>query len=300
MRRITIMAMLLLALSAQGVSAASPTLPDRIDLPNGFAPEGIAIGQGTTFYTGSLAGAGIWRGDVERGDGSLLVTGGGPFVGMKVDAWGRLWVAGGPAGNGYAFDSGTGDLIATFPFASAPTFVNDVVVTRDAAWFTDSMRPVLYRVAIDEDGAIGTVSTVDLAGQVAFVDGAFNFNGITASRDGRTLVVVNSTTGELYAVNARRGTASLLDLDGESVTNGDGILLVGRRLYVVRNQLNQIAVFRVNHDLERGRLVEVITSEGFDVPTTIARRGDSLYAVNARFGTDVTPETEYWVTRAER
>ena len=300
MRRNVILAMLLLALSAQAVSAAPPVLPDQIDLPNGFAPEGIAIGEGTTFYTGSLAGAGIWRGDVETGDGSLLVTGGGPFVGMKVDAWGRLWVAGGPAGNGYAFDAGTGDLIATFPFASEPTFVNDVVVTRDAAWFTDSMRPVLYRVEIDEDGAISAATTVDLAGQVAFVEGAFNLNGITASRDGRTLLVVNSTTGELYAVSARLGTASLLDLGGESVTNGDGILLVGRRLYVVRNELNQIAVFRVNHDLERGRLVEVITSDGFDVPTTIARHGGSLYAVNARFGTEVTPETEYWVTRVER
>lgn len=300
MRRITIVAMLLLALSAQGVSAATPSRPDRIDLPNGFAPEGIAMGKGTTFYTGSLAGAGIWRGDVAAGDGSLLVTGGGPFVGMKVDAWGRLWVAGGPAGNGYVFDADTGEPIASFLFAVAPTFVNDVVITRDAAWFTDSMRPVLYRVDIDEDGPIGAVSTVDLSGQVAFVDGAFNFNGIAASRDGRTLLVVNSTSGELYAVNARRETASLVDLGGESVGNGDGILLVGRRLYVVRNQLNQIDVFRINHDLERGRLVEVITSPGFDVPTTIARRGGSLYAVNARFGTDVTPETEYWVTRVER
>ncbi|HKH41954.1 MAG TPA: hypothetical protein VKA41_08860 [Solirubrobacterales bacterium] len=35
----------------------------------------------------------------------------------------------------------------------------------------------------------------------------------------------------------------------------------------------------------------------FDVPTTIARLGGSLWAVNARFDTPPTAETEYWLTR---
>lgn len=294
-----VMASLVLVLMAPAAVAAE--LQNRIELPDGFAPEGIAIGPRTTFYTGSLVGAGIWRGDVRRDDGEILVPGNGrTFVGMKVDEHNRLWVAGGPGGSGHVFDAASGSEIATFPFTDQPAFVNDVIVTREDAWFTDSFRPVLYRVDLDEDGPIGAVSELDLTGQIEFVPGQFNLNGIAASRDGGTLIVVNGTTGILYAVNVRRGTAEPIDLGGVTLPNGDGLLLIDRLLYVVQNQLNQIAVVRLNHDLERGRLVDTLTARRLDVPTTIARFGDSLYAVNARFGTPVTSETEYWIARLDR
>ena len=35
----------------------------------------------------------------------------------------------------------------------------------------------------------------------------------------------------------------------------------------------------------------------FDVPTTVAEKGNSLYLVNARFSTPPAPDTEYWITR---
>ena len=44
------------------------------------------------------------------------------------------------------YDARTGALLKTYQFATAPTFINDVVVTRDAAYFTDSSKPVLYQV----------------------------------------------------------------------------------------------------------------------------------------------------------
>src|ERR687894_2406541 len=112
MRRIGILLALVIGAALPAATLAAP-FPDRIELPNGFAPEGITTGTGSTFYTGSLSGAGIWRGDYRTGDGDLLVTGGGPFVGMKVDAFGRLWVAGGPAGVGYLFDADTGAPLET-------------------------------------------------------------------------------------------------------------------------------------------------------------------------------------------
>jgi hypothetical protein len=40
-----------------------------------------------------------------------------------------------------------------------------------------------------------------------------------------------------------------------------------------------------------------LTSDGLDVPTTAAYVTNALYAVNARFGTPVTPDTPYWITR---
>jgi hypothetical protein len=59
-------------------------------------------------------------------------------------------------------------------------------------------------------------------------------------------------------------------------------------------------VFRLNRAGTSGRLVDTLTSPTFDVPTTVARRGSSLYLPNARFNTTPTPQTEYWVTRIHR
>jgi sugar lactone lactonase YvrE len=290
----------LLGLLTTPILAAA--LPDRIDLPNGFAPEGIATGRGTTFFTGSLAGAGIWRGDYRTGQGELLVEGGGPFVGMKVDANNRLWVAGGDAGTGYVFDGASGELLASFAFATAPTFINDVVITRDAAYFTDSFRPAIYQVPIGPGGQIGDVATIPLdPSQIGFIEGGFNLNGIDATAAGQTLVAVNSSAGELYTIDPDTGAAALIDLGATaSVANGDGILLEGQTLYVVRNFNGVVAVVQLEPDLTSGTYVADLTSAGFAVPTTVARFGSSLFVVNARFDVPVTPATEYWIARVDR
>ena len=277
------------------------SLPNRLPLPNGFAPEGIAVGRHGMFYTGSLSGAGIWRGDLRTGKGALIVEGGGPFVGMKVDGRNRLWVAGGPAGNGYVFNAATGRLKAMFAFASAPTFINDVVVTRRAAYFTDSSQPAIYRVAIGPRGGIGAVTTIQLdADDIGFVPGAFNLNGIESAMGGRFLLSVNSTSGELYRVNPRNGNARTIDLGGASVSAGDGLLKVRRTLYVVRNELNLVAVVRLRPGLLAGRTVNELTARRLDFPTTAALFAGSLYLANARFSTPVTPDTQYWVSRLDR
>lgn len=292
--------LLLMAMTATVVAGPRP-FADEIPLPDGFAPEGIATGRGTTFYTGSLSGAGIWTGDYRTGAGHLLVEGGGPYVGMDVDSSNRLWVAGGPTGTGAVFDADTGVTLATFMFATSSTFVNDVIVTQDAAYFTDSFQPTLYRVPIGPGGVIGAPSPIPLDPvDIGFVAGAFNVNGIEATPSGDALIVVNSSTGALYRIDPASGVASPIDLGGGAVPAGDGILLLGWTLYVVQNQLNQVAVVELDPDLASGTIAGTLGSAGFDVPTTVARLGSSLYLVNARFGTPVTPETEYWVTRLDR
>jgi sugar lactone lactonase YvrE len=296
MRRLTVTLALLLAVGAPATAAAAP-FPDRIDLPEGFAPEGIAIGRGTTFYTGSLSLQGIWRGDLRTGDGSFLVEGGGPFVGMKVDAANQLWVAGGPAGNGYVFDARTGgDPLAVFQLAPAgeATFVNDVAVTADAAWFTDSFRGVIYRV----DLGTGQVTEVDLTALAPAEANVFRLNGIDATPNGKWLIAVNSTDGELYRIETSTEEVTTIDMGGESVA-GDGLLLAGRTLYAVRNQ-DHVAVIDLASDLSSGTIVDELTGD-FDVPTTVARHGSSLYVVNARFRPPGTPPpSEFWVTRIDR
>ena len=228
----------------------------------------------------------------------LLVDEGGPFVGMKVDNANRLWVAGGPAGNGYAFDAMRGgDPLSVFQLAppGAASFVNDVAVTQHAAWFTDSFRGVIYRV----DLATNQVREVDLTALAPAAAGVFRLNGIDATPNGKTLIAVNSTAGELYRIDASTEEVTTIDMGGDSVA-GDGILLAGRTLYAVRNQ-DHVAVIRLAPDLSSGTIVDELTGD-LDIPTTVARHGSSLYVVNARFGTtnpDPAPNP-YWVTRLDR
>jgi sugar lactone lactonase YvrE len=287
---------------AAGTAGAQGTFPNRIALPNGFQPEGIAI-SGEQFYVGSIPTGAVYRGSLRTGQGSLLVqpASGRASIGMKADR-GRLFVAGGSTGNAYVYDARNGALLRTYALSTGGSFINDVVVTKAAAWFTDSLKPVLYRVPLGPGGRLGAAtafSAVDLTGD--YVHGAgFNVNGIDATPNGKTLVIVQSGTGKLFTVNAMGRTRAIALAGGESVPNGDGILLDGRTLYVVQNRLNVIAKIALAPSLRSGRVVTRISNAQFDVPTTIAEQGSRLYAVNARFGTAPTPSTEYWLTRVAK
>jgi len=173
------------------------------------------------------------------------------------------------------------------------------VVTKKAAWFTDSLKPVLYRVPLGPAGRLGAASafsTVNLT--PPYMQGSgFNVNGIDATPNGKTLVIVQSSTGLLFTVNAMGGTRAITLTGNESVPNGDGILLDGKTLYVVQNQRNVIAKIGLSAKLTSGRVLRRIESSDFSVPTTIAEHGTNLYAVNARFGVPPTPTTDYWITK---
>ena len=48
--------------------------PKKIPLPNAFAPEGIEIASGTTFYVGSTQTGAIYSGDVRTGAGRIIIV----------------------------------------------------------------------------------------------------------------------------------------------------------------------------------------------------------------------------------
>ena len=303
--RRSFIALLLIVLSATMIGATSAqAFPDVIPLPNGFQPEGIASGNGTTFYVGSIPTGEVYRGDLRTGEGAVLVPqhSGRASIGLKYDArTGYLFVAGGPTGFAYIYNGQTGADVQQIQLTTLPSFINDVVVTKDAAYFTNSFQPELYRVPLANNGEpLATSETIPLIGDYVFTPGQFNANGIAATPNGKTLIIVNSADGALYKVDPTTGVAIRIDLGGASVPNGDGILLQGKTLYVVQNVLNQIAVIELSPDYMSGTIVDTITSSLFRVPTTIARFGDSLYAVNARFDTPPTPSTDYDVVRVPR
>jgi sugar lactone lactonase YvrE len=299
--RPSLLTLLLIVLSVTMIAAQ--TLPDEIELPNGFRPEGIAVGEGSTFYVGSIPTGAVYRGDLQTGQGAILVPGqaGRAAIGLKYDTrTGLLFVAGGPTGFAFVYDGETGADVAQIQLTTLPSFINDVVITKDAAYFTNSFQPELYRIPLVNRGQLTdppTVETIRLGGEYVFTAGAFNANGIAAPRHGNTLIIVNSSEGALYNVNPATGEATRINLGSGSVPNGDGLLLEGNTLYVVQNQLNQIAVVRLDPHFTTGSILDTITSELFDIPTTIARFGNSLYAVNARFTTPPTPDTTYTVVR---
>jgi hypothetical protein len=304
MRPSTAAAAVVIALALPiGTAAAALKSDDTIDLPAGFAGEGVAVGAGNTFYAGSREGGHIARGNLRRRTpAEVWVTQPilNPAIGLDADVrHGLLWVAGGMTGDAAAYHLATAAPAApVLTLTDGPAFINDVVSTRDAAYFTNSLAPELYRVPVSRRGGVGTPETIPLSGPASeFVEG-FNLNGIDATRDGRTLIVVNSTKGELYTVDAESGASRVIDLGGASVRTGDGILLDGRTLYVLQNGNspgvpNQIVVIRLSRDLTSGRVVATRTSELFETATTLAKRGNLFVAVNAQFAPpriDVEPE----------
>src|SRR3954454_5836152 len=139
-----VFATLLLAPAAEDVRAAV-TWPDVIALPNGWLPEGVVTGHGPVIYSGSRANGAIYAANLRTGEGTILVPGqaGRVAVGLSFDArTNYIFVAGGPTGKAYVYDATTGTEVRAYTLTAPGTFVNDVIVTRDAAYFTDSARAV--------------------------------------------------------------------------------------------------------------------------------------------------------------
>lgn len=310
---LTVLVVLLgLAATPTDAERRSQAFPDTIDLPDGFFPEGIAI-AGRTAYVGSLNDGAIQELNLRTGATTTLAASPGPnkiSVGMDVDRRGRLWVAGGGGGffpgtePGFrVYDTGTGELLADIDLPDAG-FVNDVIVTRGAAWFTDTFDSALIRVPIGRRGAIGTPERVELGGEWVAGPGP-NANGIVATPNERHLIVAQVAAPEgggaaVYLVPAeRRATtaeATRIDLDAP-LPGADGLVLVGRTLYSVSGGVTEI---RLSGRLDAGRVIRTIEVPGAETPTTADVFGSRLYVVDARFSAGGDPNTSYQVTAIRR
>jgi sugar lactone lactonase YvrE len=282
---------MLATLLASTALLGAAQFPQTFPVPAGSQPEGIASGPGTTLYVGSRANGSVYRADARTGQGSVVVPGqpGRAAFGLKRSG-NRLFVAGGPTGFAYVYNARTGGNVDAVDFDG--TFINDVTVTRRAAYFTDSNKPLIYVYPRGRNA--GEPFPLSITGDFVYGPG-FNANGIAAARGGKTLILVQSSTGKLFTANARTGVTRLIN--APLVPNGDGILLRGRTLYVVQNRDNKVAQLRLSKNLRRGRLVREITDPDFDTPTTIAAVRRRLYAVNARFTAPPAPDTPYSVVQ---
>ena len=293
------MSLLLVAMVAAFALPAAAAPAEVIVLPGATSAEGIANGGGTTFYAGDLFAGDIFRGDVQRGTAELFIDNtledGRMAVGMAADLeHDLLFVAGGFTGQAYVYDTVTGSTVATYQFGEANTsLINDVALTKDGAWFTDSFQSRLYFVPVNEAGVPGSFSTLQLTGPAAAISGQFNLNGIQATPNGKTLIVAHSTNGALYTVDPVSGASAAIA--GVSVPNVDGIVLLGRHLWAVQGgNSNQVTRVQLSAHLTSGVIEEVISSDLFQVPATAARFGSRLAVVNAKFDTGFPPTADQW------
>ena len=300
---------------AQGGGAV---FPDLMQLPADFGPEGIAAGAGHTFYVGSLAAATagqILVGDLRTGSFTELVAPTGRFAaGMKFDPRsGYLFVAGGTSGRATVYDTGSGAEIVFYQLLPPGVAgINDVVVTREAAYFTDTTRPFLGRVTLTQNGQPGDGAVISLPANFGVrgpctVGPSPRGNGIAATPDGDALILVHMSEGRLYAVETTTHTLAPIAITGGDFAGGaalcstDGILLEGHTLYAVQAALNRIAVVEMAPDYLSGEVTGYITepfasNAAVRFPTTIARFGNALYAVT--YGGDlVSPD---YVVRLDR
>ncbi|MBM0276814.1 NHL repeat-containing protein [Micromonospora tarensis] len=283
-------------------AAAHPTgpFPARIALPDGFTPEGLTIGRGTTVYVGSILDGAVWRGDLRTGHGSVLIPGtpGTDKAGLKLDPQGRLWTADFSGGGASVYDAGTGARLAHYQFTEEPgSYVNDLVITDRSVYFTDSARQVLYVVPLGPGGRLPAPTAfrvLRLTGPAATPD--VYHNGIVALPDG-DLLVAQMLAGRLVRIDPRTGGSRLVDLGGYSVERADGLVLRGRTLYVIRNLTNVVAVVRMNSAYTAGVVQREITGAQLRSPATGALLGSALYVVNGRFDVESTPSTDYDIVR---
>jgi sugar lactone lactonase YvrE len=279
------------------IDARSNAFPDIINLPMGFEVEGIEVGTGHDFYVTSLANGAIIKGSLQTGEYETLVPGmeGHQSVGIKFDdRSGYLFVAS-EGGKGKIYDSETGALIKTYQLEDPDNspLINDVIITKKAAYFTNSLNTYLYKIPLGKNGQLPP----EMAVEMILMDGFeyepleeflfINANGIVASPNGKKLIVNNMATGIIYLVDAKSGGATPIEIEGATPMEfiwGDGLVLDGKTLYICQNFLNKIAVVELDPGFESGTFIKDIIDDNFVEPATIANFGNHLYAVNAHFG----------------
>lgn len=296
--------------SVAGACESCAPWPRMIQFPADFGPEGIAAGLNNTFYAGSVAASTfgqIYKGDLKTGRlKQLVATTGRPAIGMKYDSRSNLLFVAtrGPAG-ATVYDATSGAVVRQYEFLPANAAINDVVLTPEGAYFTNSSPAAgayLYRVGLGTNGQLGSATRIDLPANFAAagncsVGPPLSGNGVAVSDDGAYVILVHMSEGKLYRMSVATQQVQPIALSGGDVCSTDGMLMSGSTLYVVQNFLNRVAVVDMAQDHLSGTVTGHITEPfasrvGVKIPTTIADFGDYLYAVTGGFA---PPSPDYAV-----
>lgn len=206
------------------------------------------------------------------------------ILGMKVDDAGRLWLAGGRTGRMAVVSTSDGKVLKRLETPAQPGgLINDVAVVGSAAYFTDTLRPTLWRVMVKGNQIGDAEPWLDFKGSpIEYGQGA-NLNGIAATPDGRHLIVVHMSRGLLFRIGIADKQITPIETGGEALATADGLVLDGRTLYVVRQGEQEVATVALSEDLTKGRVVNRFKDPALLWPATAAKVGDRLLVVNTQF-----------------
>lgn len=287
----------------------------------GSPPEGFAIGKGATAYTGSLDGS-IYRSDLRSGQSEVLVDVIETWtidtcllLGMRVDPrTNYLFGAGCFWGNSRVYEADTGALIMEYNLNNSGEFgvINDLTITKDAVYFTDSFRPVLYRLPLSRDGEIpldaGAATEIPLPREFTNNEPfCCAGNGIVTAPNGKSLIIGHSNLARLYRLDTATGNVDEIAVDGILTGFLDGIAMRGQTLYIMTPydppgppvSVDRIQVVELDKDYLTGTLVDTITDPNLDGVASGAFFGNALYVNNARYTTFPEADTEFWLTRLD-
>ena len=218
--------------------------------------------------------------------GALVGSGSTVFpalLGMKLDNAGRLWLSGGRTGRMHVVDAKTGRVIKQFTTTGTGSLINDVAIAEGGAYFTDTLRPILWRVTFTST-AIGELELwLDFTGTALVHAQGANLNGITTTADGRSLIVGQMNKGLLFRIDLADRKVTPLDLAGETVTGVDGLWRDGTTLWVVRQPEAEIVTVRLSEKADRGTVVSRFKDPALLWPATCVKAGDRLLVVNTQF-----------------
>lgn len=297
MKRLAL-ALLLLALA---VPASASALPTRYILPGpNVFPEGVTTQPGTdNFFVSSTGNGAIYRGTLGRAKTKVFLA---PGLNGRAVATGlkatrdRLVVAGSVTGYIFIYDLPRGKLVRRF-YTGSGGLINDVTLAPSGdAYFTDSMRGLLFRVPAKlVRKRAGTTKALKPFATLATNPAVGTYANGIVSAGNRYLLVVSLGTGRLVRVDVRTRAVREVDLGGNLITIGDGMIRSGRTLYAV-NTGSQVAKYTLSRNWLKATLRRQVKAPSFLFPTTVAIAGKRLLVVNSQFdkrngGTPVLPFT---------
>jgi Cu-Zn family superoxide dismutase len=309
----SVLAFALAAAVASAVALAQAPVLSTIALPAGITfPEGVAYdASADVAYTASAVTGAVVRVNLRTGAsetvaaaGTLLPAGTpAPFpavLGMKLDGQHRLWIAGGATGRMWILDTQTGKVVKAFQVPNpSGSLINDVVLVGSAGYFTDTRFATLWRVQATGSQIGALEPFVTFANTPLQYDNNANLNGIAATPDGKSLIVVQMGKGLLFRIDLATKAVTAIDTAGQDLSGADGLVLDGHTLYVVRQTAVEIATGQLSADYAKGTVVNRLKDPLLAWPATAAKVGDHLLVVNTQFNTrgDNSQKTPFTLAR---
>lgn len=223
-------------------AVATSTRPDVYVVSEDPAvrPEGIAVGYDGTLYVTSVSTGAVFRGNTRHPRLSTFLPAGSDgrtsAAGIHLDDRGRLFVAGYDSHALFVYTP-SGRLLAKRTAPHPEAALNDLVITKNAVYVTDSATGILWRAGLDGE-RVGELTAWLTPGDFPVAPGFLN--GIVATTDDRTLLIADGGTGSgtpgdahLFRVDLRRSVVSEVAVSAGYLATPDGLLLEGNRLYAV-------------------------------------------------------------------